>query len=130
MNAFEPVAGKKDKMSDVDSDEDEGLNPSPGGSRGYGQESVHPGSGGGAKGARRKKSEDERLSRWYVIAFSPALPSLSLMTHHSPPVFTPSHSRERNRVHARNTRERKKQLMDGLKGKIEALFEEVSFDPI
>ena len=49
---------------------------------------------------------------------------------HSPPVFTPSHSRERNRVHARNTRERKKQLMDGLKGKIEALFEEVSFDPI
>lgn len=36
----------------------------------------------------------------------------------------PPDSRERNRVHARNTRERKKQLMDDLQGRIEALFEE------
>lgn len=45
------------------------------------------------------------------------------MTHESPP--PPPLSRERNRVHARNTRERKKQMMDCLQQRIEVLFEEV-----
>lgn len=35
-------------------------------------------------------------------------------------------SRERNRVHARNTRERKKSQMDGLQSRIQELVDEVS----
>jgi uncharacterized protein YggL (DUF469 family) len=34
-------------------------------------------------------------------------------------------SRERNRVHARNTRERKKSQMDGLQSRIQELVDEV-----
>ena len=36
-----------------------------------------------------------------------------------------THSRERNRVHARNTRERKKSQMDGLQSRIQELVDEV-----
>ena len=39
----------------------------------------------------------------------------------------PLRSRERNRVHARNTRERKKSLMDSLQFRIQELIEEVQF---
>ena len=40
-------------------------------------------------------------------------------------LFSHKPSRERNRVHARNTRERKKSLMDSLQSRIQQLVDEV-----
>ena len=78
---------------------------------------------------RRKLTDDERLKRWFV---SPFLPSLKLFffptcphIHYFPFTFTVRNSRERNRKHARNTRERKKRQMDALQNKIQELTNEV-----
>ena len=75
---------------------------------------------------RLKMTEEERLTRWYV-KYQLILDSLSSIlgssTHH---FILTSCSRERNRLHAKSTRERKKSLMDCLETRIEELVVEVS----
>ena len=56
-----------------------------------------------------------------TVEISPSLPLISNYVHDI--IF----SRERNRVHARNTRERKKSQMDGLQSRIQELVDEVSW---
>jgi hypothetical protein len=72
---------------------------------------------------RPRLNDDERLQRWYVC--TGVLNSLwpLWLTIVNCLFF----SRERNRVHARNTRERKRAQMDLLQQRIQELADEVSF---
>lgn len=72
---------------------------------------------------RLKMTEGERLVRWLDIM------NCRLHENHSTPHLTMTllqNSRERNRLHAKSTRDRKKTHMDCLESRIEELVDEVS----
>ena len=71
---------------------------------------------------RLKMTEGERLVRWLGIMNS------HLRENHTAPYLTVTlldNSRERNRLHAKSTRDRKKTHMDCLESRIEELVDEV-----